>query len=139
MADDKFSKNLLQYKEYSQLMEYASAQEKTILQISKKLQKAEEERDYYKKLSESSPGISNQPKELQKIDGNQTEDICHNEIYKLKEVSSMRELTYEETKKLEIYFKVLTQINHNTKPLDVPAKKMTDEQLLKLVEASDKK
>lgn len=139
MPADNISKTILQYKELVQLQEYASAQEKTILQMSKKLQKLEDEKKHLESLLESSVPLmkDGETKALEKLHGNQTESICHNEIRKLKDASMERELTYEECRKLDTYFKILTQISNFAKPIETEAKQMTDEQLLKIVGSND--
>lgn len=140
MPADNISKTISQYKDFSQLQLFAEAQQTTIVQLSKKLQKIEDERDHLKSLLESSVPLmkTEETKELEKLHGNNTESICHNEIRKLKEVSSVRELTYEEAKRLDIYFKILNQVSNMQKPpLDAKVKDMNDKDLLKLVESDD--
>lgn len=132
-------KTIAQYKDFDQLQQFAQAQQTTIIQLSKKLQKLEDERDHLKSLLESSVPLmkTEETRELEKLHGNNTENICHNEIKKLRDVSSVRELTYEEAKRLDIYFKIITQISNFSKPIETKAKQMSSAELLKLVESDD--
>lgn len=132
------SKTIAQYKEMSQLQDYAMAQEQTILQISRKLQKLEEERDHLKTLLETSvPIIKTSPEGVQLFAENDTEYICNIEIGKLKQNSIVRELTLEESKRLDTYFKILTQLNSRPNKQEKEVKDLNTSDLLKLVENND--
>jgi len=132
MAIDK---TILQYKELNQLQEYAMAQQTTIIQLSKKIQKIEDERDHLKTLLESSvPLLKTQPEGVNQISGDDTEYICTVEISKLKNMTLERELTYEECKRLDTYFRILNQINSRPTQREKEVKDLKTEDLLKLVE-----
>ena len=132
MAIDK---TILQYKELNQLQEYAMAQQTTIIQLSKKIQKIEDERDHLKTLLESSvPLLKTQPEGVNQISGDDTEYICTVEISKLKNMTLERELTYEECKRLDTYFRILNQINSRPTQREKEVKDLKTEDQLKLVE-----
>lgn len=131
-------KTIAQYKEFSQLQEFATAQQTTIVQLSKKIQRLEEERDHLKQLLEQSVPLLNADSEIKQFAGEDAEYICNIEIGKLKQVSIARELTLEEARRLETYFKILTQIqNKNKKAPEREVKDLTTEDLLKLVDSDD--
>lgn len=132
MAIDR---TILQYKELSQLQEYAQAQQSTILQLSKKLKNTEEERDHLKILLETSvPLIKTQPEGVEQIAENDAEYICNIEINKLKNLTTVRELTYEECKRLDTYFRILNQIHSKPNQSEREVKDLKTADLLKLVE-----
>jgi predicted DNA-binding ribbon-helix-helix protein len=130
----EISKTVLQYKDFSQLQEYAEAQNLTIVQLSKKIQKLEDERNHLKKLLESSiPLIA----PVKNENDNDSEYICTIEISKLRDISTQRELTLEESRRLETYFKILTQINNKPKKVEKEVEKLSDSEVLKLAENND--
>lgn len=133
------SKTIAQYKDFTQLQEYATAQELTIIQLSKKVQKLEDERNHFKKLLESSGTlISTDKKQL--INEDDSENICNLEISKLRDNSIQRELTLEECRKLETYVKILTQLeSRKKKPTEKEAEKLDTTALWALVENEDGK
>lgn len=133
---DNISKTVAQYKTLEQLQQYAEAQNSTILQLSKKVQRLEEERDHLKKLLETSvPIIKTTDNKISEIYANDSEYICHMEIAKLKEISGLRELTLEESRKLETYFRIVSQVENKTKKPEKEVQKLDTNELLKLVES----
>ena len=131
---DNSNKTVDQYKTFDQLKEFAYAQNLTIVSLSKKIQKLEDERDHLKKLLESSvPLIS----PIKNENENDSEYICTMEISKLRDISTQRELTLEECRRLETYFKILTQINNRPKKEEKEVEKLSDSEVLKLVENND--
>lgn len=129
-------KTISQYKEFSQLQEFAQAQHTTIVQLSKKIQKLEDERDHLKSLLESSVPLIKTPNNVTS-DDNDAEFICNLEISKLREISTQRDLTLEETRRFETYFKIVSQINNRSKLPEKEAEKTPSDALLALVESSD--
>lgn len=131
----QIDKTVAQYKDFQQLQEFAQAQQTTIIQLSKKIQRLEDERDHLKTLLESSvPLIKPEGNQVQQFAEDDSEFICTMEIGKLKKRSLETELTYEETRKLSEYFKILTQINSRTKHNEKEVKDLDTKDLLKLVE-----
>lgn len=130
------SKTLDQYKDYDTLREFAEAQHTTIGQLSKKIQRLEEERNHLKSLLESSvPLIKTTDENISKVFENDAEYICHIEIAKLKEVSKVTELTLEQSRRLDTYFKILTQIEFRSeKKEEKEVEKLETPELLKLIE-----
>lgn len=139
--EDNISKTILQYKEFSQLQEYASAQEKTLIQLSKKLKKVEEECSHLKELLESSVPILKTDKQIsgEKFLTNSEEAICVMQLEKLRDISSERELTLEEARRVEIFSKVLTASRNSPRVIELKTQHMTNEELLAIVEGKSDK
>lgn len=139
LADKKVSNTIAQYKDFGQLQEYAMAQEQTIIQLSKKNQRLQEEADHLKKLLESSvPLIQGE----QKFSGDKfltssEESICVMQLEKLRDISVERELTLEEARRVEIFSKVLTISRNQPKTFEGKSKNQSTEELLKLAENND--
>lgn len=133
-------KTIAQYKEFSQLQEFAHAQQQTIIQLSKKVQRLEEERDHLKTLLESTvPIIKEEGKNLpdNKFLTSAEEAICTIQLDKLRSISVERELTLEETRRVEIFSKILATFRNMPKTIEIKSKQMKDEELLALVESDD--
>lgn len=125
-------KMLDQFKELSDLQAFARAQQKTIVDLTKKNKALEEEVKHLKKLLESTVPIIKVPEE-NKIDFNASDEeaIAREQLFKLKDISKERELTLEETKRVEIYSKILAALkNQQTKPIDVSSRKLSDAELI---------
>lgn len=138
MPDDKveISKTIAQYKDFNQLQEYASAQQQTIIQLSKKNQRLQEEVTHLKKLLESSVPLINGEKKLlgEKLLTNSEEAICTMQLEKLRDISIERELTLEEARRVEIFSKVLAISRNAPKTFEGRSKNLSDEELLKQIE-----
>lgn len=133
------SKTILQYKEFSQLQEYAMAQEQTILQLSKKMQKIEEERDHLKKLLETSVPIIKTEGQIssEQFLTSSEEAICVTQLEKLRDISTGRELTLEEARRVEIFSKVLNISRNAPKTIESKHKQLDTKEMLALVESDD--
>lgn len=136
---DEINKTIAQYKDFNQLQEFASAQQKTIISLSKKIQRIEEERDHLKTLLESSvPLIKKEGEQSgERFLTSSEEAICIMQLEKLRDISSARELTLEETRKVEVFSKVLNAVRNAPKTIEIKNKQMTSEELLALVESDD--
>lgn len=135
----EINKTVAQYKDFEQLREFAQAQQTTIVQLSKKLQRVEEERDHLKQLLESSvPIIKPEGAPLDnKFLTSAEEAICAMQLEKLRDISLARELTLEETRRVEIFSKILATFRNVPKTIEIKSKQMKTEDLLALVENSD--
>lgn len=139
---DNISKTILQYKEMGQLQQFAEAQSSTIIQLSKKLKKLEEERDHLKQLLESSVPILKDDKSPlmgEKFLTSSEEAICVMQLEKLRDISSARELTLEEARRVEIFSKVLTASRNSPKVIELKTQNMSNEELLAIVEGTNDK
>jgi phenylalanine-4-hydroxylase len=129
-------KMLEQFKDFAELQVYAQSQYKTIISSSQKIKKLEDEITHLKKLIESGNivDISSEKKYSELLTSSDEETISKIELNKLKHVSFERELTLEETKKVDIYSKILATIRGQQKTFDATSKKMDESELLKLVD-----
>lgn len=102
------TKDLTQYKTYEDLMSYCVAQDHALSNQSRKVMELEQELSYMKLLVNSQmPALEMDITKID-IDGRDEHVIAQIEIQKLRKHSMVRELTMEETKRLEIYTKILS-------------------------------
>lgn len=140
MDDNSFLK---QYKTREELEQFAIAQQKVLVQLNKKIQALEQERNtliHESKKIVPIAGSNARPEDRQSnLASSHEEMIAREQIFLLKQVSSQRELTYEETKKLDIYTKILqTVVITNNQKKEKEALQLPDEELLKLAETDGK-
>lgn len=122
-------------KSFNELQNYSDGQFKSILELKKQIKKLEEENTSLKTMLESNlPTLT--------IDGlgvSNEQLICETQLTILKDKAITRELTFEEAKKFAIFTEVLENIKKNSKSSDINVQKLSDEELLKLVENPDVK
>jgi hypothetical protein len=120
-------------KSFTDLQNYSDTQFKTIQELKKQIKKLEEEKASMKTMLENNlPTIT--------FDGfgvSNEQLICETQITILKDKAVTRELTFEEAKKFAIFTEVLENIKKSSKTSDINVQKLSDEELLKLVESSD--
>lgn len=120
-------------KAFNELQSYSDGQFKSIVELKKQLKKLEEENASLKTMLESNlPALT--------FDGlgvSNEQLICETQITILKDKAITRELTFEEAKKFAIFTEVLENIKKNSKSSDINVQKMSDDELLKLVEGSN--
>ena len=116
------------YKTKEDLKAYADAQYKTIIKLTKRIAKLEDEKkELLKKVEDASikmaidnpTGVSDE------------EAICVMELNKLRNKSLVEDLTMEECRKVETYVKTLATIRNQPKKIDINTKGMSTEDLLK--------
>lgn len=125
-------KMLESIKDFAELQAFSNAQNKTIIELNKRLREREEETKHLKKLLEGSVPLIKEKKEGQ-FESNDQEYICRTEINKLRDISGDRELTLEEAKRFDIYCKILKDLTNAPKTIEIKSKNLSDEQLLALV------
>jgi hypothetical protein len=132
-------KTILQYKDFDTLQQFAQAQQTTIIQISKKNQRLEEEVIHLKKLLESSvPLLKEEGKSLgERLLTSSEEAICTIQLEKLRDISMGRELTLEEARRVEIFSKVLNVSRNMPKTIEIKNKQLSSQELLAIVENND--
>jgi uncharacterized protein YydD (DUF2326 family) len=134
---DEIPKSIQQYKDFKSLQEFACAQNTTILQLSKKVQTLESKLKHAEDLLKTTvPNISSQLPGVKDFTQDDSEYICTVEIAKLKSFTRERELTLEESRKLDTYYKILNNINSKPK-VEKEVEKLPTSELLKLVESKD--
>lgn len=139
MSDDITNKILANFESVEDIKEYASSQYKTIIQQSKKITELERKTEVLEvKLAEAEKKIAvSSSLSIEQPEGqSDTETVCVVQIAMLKGLAMNKELTLEETKKLEVFAKTLQMIRG--KPTGEADKKkeagtkLTTEQLLSL-------
>ena len=120
-------------KSFNELQSYSDSQFKSILELKKQLKKTEEENKSLKSMLENNlPSLA-----VDMLGVSNEQLICETQITILKDKAVTRELTFEEAKKFAIFTEVLENLRKNTKSADINVQKMSDEDLLKLVEGSN--
>jgi len=122
-------------KDFADLEAYARSQYNTIIELTKKLNRAEDEISHLKALltQQSISLDSPSPLEVDPSTSDQ-ETICRIQLKKLKDKSlNGEELTLEETKRVEIYSKLLISFASTKKKPQSEAEALPTDELLKLV------
>ena len=116
-----------QFEKLAEMKAYSEAQTKTIIDLTKKLRSAEEQVKHLKMLVENTVPVT--------IDdgASDEEKISRQQLYYMKIKSEKEELTLEETKRVEIYTKILAQLKNNNKNNTETTKDFKTEDLLALV------
>lgn len=137
---DKFDEMSKQFKDFIELQEFSQAQHKTIVDLSKKITKLEDENSHLKELLANTAQLTNlDPKPMIVDLGISSEEIISaTELRKLKEIciSQHGELTLEQAKKVELYTKILLGLRNKGKGKS-EADKLDDNALLSFVESHD--
>ena len=116
-----------QFEKLAEMKAYSEAQTKTIIDLTKKLRSAEEQVKHLKMLVENTVPVT--------IDdgASDEEKISRQQLYYMRIKSEKEELTLEETKRVEIYTKILAQLKNNNKNNTETTKDFKTEDLLALV------
>ena len=131
------------FKDPEQMQALVDSQYKTIIELSQKIQKLEQENKTLKEDAKSKAaftGNSNIIKlpekegEIVKLAKTDQEVICTMQLFHIKNNALDRELTLEEARKVEIYSKILNTLNSKDDSKDAEFKKLSDEDLLKELE-----
>jgi len=122
-----------QFKDFAELQAYSNAQNRTIIDQSKKLREKDEEIKHLKKLLEGSVPLIKEVKDKSKLEANDQEYICRVEINKLRVVSDERELTLEECKRFDIYSKILKELANQPKTIEIQAKTLSERDLIAVI------
>ena len=126
-----FEKMLDQFREISELQAFARAQQKTIMDLTKKNKNLDEEVKHLKKLLEQTVPVIKPTEEKIDFGSNDEEAIAREQLFLLKKISNERELTLEETKRVEIFSKILNSLKEKQpKVLEIKAKQLSDAELL---------
>ena len=118
---------LQKFKDFAELEAYSRAQYLTIVDLTKKLQKAEEEAKHLLGLVGHQPTNIIPSSEL--LDNE--EMICIVQIERLRQISESRELTLEEARKLEIFNKIVAGVRQEkTKDVSGKAGALSNKELI---------
>ena len=124
-----------QYKTEAEIRAFATAQMKTITNLSKKINQLEEENKNLKKQALPAPSIILDPNSSVSdglIEAQDEEQIAIMELSRLRDTALERPLTLEEARKVELYFKILNVIKNQPKTIVVETKRMSTAELLAL-------
>ena len=116
------------YKTKEEISAYADAQYKTIIKLTRRIAKLEDEKiDLQKQVQDAGSSISiDNPMGI-----TDEEAICIMELNKLRNKSLLDDLTMEECRKVETYVKTLATIRNQPKKIDIQTKGMSTDDLLK--------
>jgi len=137
MSNNPTDKMIAQFKSLEDLQAFSKAQQKTLIDITKKLKASEDEVKHLKKLLDGAVPVINAPAKMN-FATNDEESIAREQLYLLKQISSERQLDFEETKKVEIYTKILLSINNKPKAIEVTTRNLSNEQLIAALNPSEK-
>lgn len=134
-------KMIAQFKSLEDLQAFAKAQQKTLIDMTKKLKASEDEIKHLKKLLEGAvPLVSPIPKV--NFSAQDEEQIAREQLFLLKQISADKELTMEEAKKVEIFSKILNTLKEKKpkglRDIELEAQNTETKQLMASL-ASDEK
>ncbi len=122
-------------RQLDELQDFAEAQYRTILDLTKKNHALEEEIKKLKTITGTSEGTEVSPLLGYTLDVPNEQIISEVQIKKLSKIAFARELTLEEAKRLQIFCKILTDLKSGTKKeKDIKADTFDTADLLKLVD-----
>ena len=120
---------------YAELQAFAGAQTKTILELNKRINLIERENaELRKTISHVEVEAREQKDKTTLKDVADEQAICEMQLSILRDRSLEGELTLEETKKVEIFARLLLQLRSPGKKLEDKTSKMDTKELLQLVE-----
>lgn len=108
------------------LQDMVEAQTATLISLNKKLKLVQDENEHLKKLLKDTNPIVVSMDEA----GLDEELIARSELRKLRQRSQDMELTMEETKKVEIYSKIMNALANKPKVLTVNTKNLKTDELI---------
>lgn len=126
-----------QFNNIKDLREYCNSQYSVIVELNRKINKIEEENKHLLALVEkATPYLAEQEGKLE-VYKNLSDEmaICLMQIKILKDKSISSELSFEDTKKLEIFTKTLITLKTGQKAPDSAAKGLSDAELINLIES----
>ena len=136
-VSDSIDKMSAQFRDMAELQAYCSAQYQTIITLTKKINDLETKKKQLEEmLMNSTPIIKENSSELQLLSqGTDEETICRIQLKILKDKCLQGdELTLEESKRAEIYPKLLVALKGgNKKEAEKLADKLDDSQLLEFL------
>lgn len=130
-----------QYKGEESLRAFAHAQMKQITSLTKKVNELEKENKQLQKMLQDKTPVQSSEKSLIKNEGLLTTDeeaIAVMELNRLRDEAMSRPLTFEESKKADLFHKMLIAIRNKPKTIVVESKKLSTEELLSLQTSEEK-
>lgn len=129
---DSFDKMVEEFTNHAELLEFSKAQHKTIVELTRKVQNLEKKL----KNTNNSKLIKKEHSDILKV--SDEEIICRTQLNLLREIAMERELTLEETRKVDMYSKILIALSDKPKTIEVKTKGMKDDELLAVLENDEK-
>jgi len=127
-----------QFKDFSELQEYANSQYRLIVDLSRKINDLEAENKHLKILLEGAvPLIGQKPSESIVTDLSDEEVICRTQIKILKDTALDREFTNDEAKKFDIFVKTLLSLKSKEDNSSSKLSKVKDSDLLEVLITSN--
>jgi hypothetical protein len=137
MSDDNIDLNKME-QTFIEAKEYEQASLKVIVDLQRKLKDAQTENEHLKlMLSKNVPMLDMDTTDLTLGISNE-QLICETQISNLKMAAMVRDLTLEETRKFQTFVDVLEKIKKKNDNVDITIRKMSDDELLKLVSNESK-
>lgn len=125
----------------AELQAFCEQQHATIMELTRKIDKMNDKNKQLEDLlQQKSPVLVGEYSPIVqsgRIDEAYEENICKMELKKLHDLSLERTLTYEETKKVDIFTKLLLAIAQKPKSQLIDTKKKNTDELLRLVSNND--
>lgn len=113
------------------LQEFCNSQQKLILDLTRKITLLESEKEHLKNLLETSIPV------FTTIEISDEEQIAREQLRRLNHISKDRELTLEESKRVDIFSKILISLKEKKDDIPTSAKHLSDNELLQLVGKSE--
>lgn len=128
-----------QYKDEKSLKSFAEAQLKTITQLTKRVKELEDKNAHLQKMLEDGTPLLRGEGSIQ-TEGLLTTDeeaIVTIQLNRLRDVSLGRNLTLEESKQLDVYYKILNSIRNQPKTIVLKTKNLTTQELIALESSTE--
>jgi hypothetical protein len=124
-----------QFKTFAELQQFCEIQFKQLIDLQQKLKDLEDKNKQLQKIIDTGSFIVGSPTDVKKLlsESLDAETICLSQLKILNRISEDRELTLEETKKTEIFYKILTSIQSKGKKKEDPTGELNEEELLTLI------
>jgi hypothetical protein len=116
---------------------FMSAQFSAITNLTKQLEEAKAKIRHLEELIKKSPLPTAQSDSVASDKDSDELLICKEQLSRLNDVSKDRELTLEETRKVEIYSKIVNQAKDSSKKAKSPVDSLSTEELLNLVNKNE--
>ena len=120
------------FQNFEDLKAFANAQQKTLIELTKKNKIYQDEIKHLKKLLEGAVPVINDKPNVD-FSANDEESIAREQLFLLKKISNDKELTMEEARKVEIYSKILSAPKNKSRDINVNSKQLEAGELLTLL------
>jgi len=125
---------LKSFNNIDELTIYAEAQYNTIVKLTETNNQLKEEVKHLKTLLENTTPLMIQDNSFDRLIVSDEEAIAKIQLEKLRDLALGRELTLEEAKRFEIFYKVLSSVRNTPKNVKSEVQKLNEKELLALIE-----